>query len=303
MAMTAGPKNLRPQTVGGLLDTTFRLYRRYFLPFLVLTICIDLPYLILESIFNIHSQSLLSSIIQDAQNPTRMQQDLFAQTPIVAGAFGFMLLSALIVTPLLYGSILHMVVSLQYDGQSTPTGSWTAFRHAWRRLLVVLGTNLLRWLIFVVCLAVGGGVIAGIGVLFSVIGLTSAAVAVAVTLLSITGFVFFIWLVVKMAFVPSTTLEEDISFITAIKRSFELTRGNMWRIVGYYIVIELIIFVVTTGFGLIFSVVPGKVLQSILTDLFSVLVTPFSLVAMANLYLDLRIRTEAPDLAAWLRDE
>ncbi|QSO46426.1 glycerophosphoryl diester phosphodiesterase membrane domain-containing protein [Alicyclobacillus mengziensis] len=295
--------NLRPQTVGGLLDKTFRLYRRHFVSLMVLTVCIYLPYLILESLFNIHTQTLLSGMLQNVQDPALVQQQLISQIPALVVILLFTIISAFVIIPLLYGTILNIVVSLQYEGQEVPVAKWQAFRHALRRLLPVLGTNVVRWILYIVASLVVGGVVGGVGALFTAIKLTPAAVGVAVVLLSLTGLVILIWFAVKLAFVPSVTLEEGISFFTAIRRSYELTKGNLWRIIGYFIVVQLIIFVVSIGFGLLFSLVPAIIFQSILTDLVGVLVTPFSLVAMANLYLDLRIRTEAPDLAAWLRDE
>jgi hypothetical protein len=303
VAINESKTNLRPQTVGGLLDTTFRLYRRHFVSLLVLTVCIYLPYMILESIFNIHTQTLLSRMLQNVQDPALVQQQLISQIPSLAFVLLFAIISGFVVIPLLYGSILHIVVSVQYDGQEVPIGRWQAFRHAWRRLLPVLGTNVVRWLIYVVASAVAGGVIVGVGVLLSALKLTPTAVGVAVVLLTLTAVVGLIWLTVKLAFVSSVALEEGISFIAAIRRSSELSRGNLWRIIGYFLVVQLIIFVVSLGFGLLFSLVPAIIFQSILTDLVGVIITPFSLLAMANLYLDLRVRTEAPDLAAWLRDE
>lgn len=295
--------NLRPQTVGGLLDTTFRLYRRHFVSLMVSTVCIYLPYLILESLFNIHTQTLLSGMLQNVQDPALAQQQLISQIPALVVVLLFTIISAFVIIPLLYGTILNIVVSLQYEGQEVPVATWHAFRHALRRLLPVLGTNVVRWILYIGASLVAVGVVGGVGALFTAIKLTPAAVGVAVVLLSLTALVGLIWFAVKLAFVPSVTLEEGISFFTSIRRSYELTKGNLWRIIGYFIVVQLIIFVVSIGFGLLFSLVPAIIFQSILTDLVGVLVTPFSLVAMANLYLDLRIRTEAPDLAAWLRDE
>ena len=303
MGIHEQPGNLRPQTVGGLIDTTFRLYRRHFLSLMLLTICIYLPYLIVESLFNIHTQTFMSGLLQNVQNPAVVQQKVIAQLPTLIAGFVFTLLSAFVVIPLLYGAVLHIVVSLQYDRQERPCGNWAAFLHAWRRLPAVLGTNVLRWIIYFVAFAVSAAIIIAVGALFGGMGLTSAAVTVAVMILSLTAAVFLIWLAVKFAFVPSATLEEKVSFGASFRRSFELTRGNMWRIIGYYIVVKLLIFVVSLGFGLLLSLVKAVVLQSILTDLVAVVVTPFSILAMAILYLDLRIRTEAPDLAAWLRDE
>lgn len=279
-----------PQTVAGLVNTTFRLYGRYFWRLLGLTVCIYVPYLVLSTVLNAGSEGVLTQLLNDASQttPAQLTADLQASMPALLWVGLLAIVSALVVTPLLYGSILHIqVVESEAGGHMR---GWPAFRHAANRLLPVMGTNVLRWVFYILATGVSMLVIYLVAWLFQTMGLTAAAVGVAVTILGLTALYILIWLAVKFTFVPSVVLEERVSFMAAIRRSFQITQGHVWRAIGFLIVVQLVSVVLGMMVGGLLQAVPSAVVKDSVTGLIDLFITPFEMIALATFYLDLRTR-------------
>ncbi|BDZ58998.1 MULTISPECIES: glycerophosphoryl diester phosphodiesterase membrane domain-containing protein [Barrientosiimonas] len=174
------------------------------------------------------------------------------------------------------------------------------------RLLALIGVNILQILIvflplmLVIALAIGIGYGA------------SPEVGVIVGFLLVLAVIpVLVFLYVKLLFASAITVLERQGPITALKRSWALTRDQWWRIFGISLlatVLVLIISVMLLGFAGIFiglaaftaggtSASVGSTVASLLVSMvIMTLTTPFTAGVTSLLYLDQRIRKEALDV-------
>ena len=129
----------------------------------------------------------------------------------------------------------------------------------------------------------------------------------------------FVWLWVKLGFVPAIIVLERTSIRAAMRRSWALTRAGFWRIFGIRLLVAAMIGVatniVTTPISLIFSIAGGVltptgstaagagqtlVITLIVTQAVTAVISAVGLVLSAStlalLYLDQRMRFEGLDL-------
>ncbi len=126
--------------------------------------------------------------------------------------------------------------------------------------------------------------------------------------LIIPGILFSIW----FSLYRQVVVIEDIGYVRALTRSWNLVKGNWWRTLGITILISVLM-VVLMGIlafpvGLIFGVAGTfmgggnideatiQLLSSLAQIPFSILAMPFFYITITLLYFDLRIRKEGLDL-------
>ncbi len=123
--------------------------------------------------------------------------------------------------------------------------------------------------------------------------LTTLAVILGLVALIIPGFI----LMVRLYFSSIIVVLENRDGTDAMRRSFDLTKGHSWRLVGAALVIAIITAVVSGILQIpILFLTSNLVAVTAISALIQVLVTPFSAVAAVLLYFDLRVRKEAFDL-------
>jgi hypothetical protein len=290
------PIQVRPRGIGELLDATFRFYRRYFRIFMLATVAIYVPYLILQSILDIHTQNVLSTIVAQAKTSTALTQTFAKESANLMESVGMVLLSTFLITPLLYGTILHVIMGAS-SGEPQPSGK-DAFVHAMSRLLTVVGVNIVRWLIYFVALTVAAMV--G-GLLFGIMKGLGVTTVLAVTILVLVGIVLLIlmlWLYIRLVFAQAVTLEEHRSVFSSIGRSWVLSRGNFWRVTAYLLLIEIITVALSLGIGVVATLIHAGIVSTIILNILTLFVVPITMIATATMYIDLRVRSDADDLAA-----
>jgi hypothetical protein len=128
--------------------------------------------------------------------------------------------------------------------------------------------------------------------------LTSILTLIGFILLIIPGIIAF----VRLSVTPPVVIVEDVRGTKAVGRSWRLTKGHFWRLLGALILSALIaaigalIITIPTEF-VAFTLGPGgwpvSALGSVLA---SIVVTPFSMLIIVLLYFDLRIRKEGFDI-------
>ncbi len=130
-----------------------------------------------------------------------------------------------------------------------------------------------------------------------------------VVLVGLVGwFVFFVWFVVRtLLATPSLVLEEQRA-MAALRRGWRLSRGSFWRLLGIYLLTNVVVGVVAGIITLPVSLIPGiagwdpladpraLALTAIGTIIASLLTTPFVSGVVALLYIDLRMRHEGLDV-------
>lgn len=297
MSNQVSNSDLRPRTIGQLLDDSFRLFRNHFRFIAAATLCVYLPYLVLQSLLAFDLESALNGLesVKSEADLALVWSDI---APRLLGVLLMAMASALLVVPLLYGSLLRLLAELKFQGVTLSFKD--AFVHAWRRLLAVIGTGILKWLLLIVLYIVCS---AGLVLVIAVLGLAHASAvvtAILAVLLGIAALCVVIWISVKFAFAMSVALEEKKAGWSAIVRSWQLVKGNFWRVIGFFIVVRVIVFAVEIGLNMIFHLIPSFAVQTVLDNVVSLLTTPFVLMTTGLLYLDLRVRTDAPDFKDWL---
>src|SRR5579862_3275315 len=261
--------DLRPLSLGELLDRTFFLYRRNFLLF---TGIAAIPYSLLLAVS-------LGSVLFDSKIAFPQFPPTAAPIPPAAafsGMFtGIMIVSIVGTVAFLYSAAASVfAVSEIYLGRSASIiGS---LKSASRKFFPLLGVVILTFLIMI------GGFI----------------------LLIIPAFYFMCRLAVAMA----AAVLEEIGPGTAIRRSFELTKGFAGRAFMIYLLYFALAFAVGGAlqfpFGILIVVYakqPAMLtvwmgLMQVSSFFVRVLVAPIGTISMSLYYYDLRVRKEAFDL-------
>ena len=124
------------------------------------------------------------------------------------------------------------------------------------------------------------------------------------------------YLSIKFSVAPPAMVLENLGVFAALGRSWRLTRGNFWRLLGINILTAIITFMVasiflgiTEALGAIFVVVgsssPEDILASlntiyiltmVMSTIAQLLILPFTSSVNALLYIDLRMRKEGLDV-------
>jgi len=309
---------LRPMTLGTILGAAFQTLRRNpsatLAPALILTIAVAV-------IQTLASAGFLSSYLGAVTNLST-STDAPSSSDLVGLGSDFL---GIVLTSLLTGlltlfvtAIVEAIVTVQVA--SSTLGARLRLGGLWRRLRGRRGA-VIGW----AALNAAAGVLSvGIVTLGLVgIGLTgSAGVVIAVllgVLLAAGFFVVFIWLWVKLGFVPAAIVLERTSILASMRRSWRLTNGAFWRTFGIRLLVIVMVGVaasiITTPVSLLFSL-GGMVLQpngspesaltgtllvsTIVTQGLTAIVSAVGLVlstsTTALLYLDQRMRQEGLDL-------
>ncbi len=309
---------LRPMTLGTILSGSFQTLRRNpgatLGPALILSVVVAVIQALgsagfLTQYLGAVSDLSTSTSVPSADSLTSLTSGLLGT---VATSLGAGILS-LIVT-----AIVQAIVTVQVA--SSTVGVRLRLAALWRRLRgrrgAVVGWAALSGLVGLLAVGIVGGLLLLIG------STGSAGVAVAVILGLVLGaglFVVFVWLWVKLGFVPAAIVLERTSIIASMKRSWWLTRGAFWRVFGIRLLVLAMIGIATnivvTPISLAFSLgstvlepngatptgtTNALVLSVIVTQAVAAVITGVGLVistaTTALLYLDQRMRGEGLDL-------
>ena len=291
---------LRPLGVGDIVDRVFSVYRGRPVLFMVLS---AVPYLALFLVIGGIALSLGSLLVPlgpfidsltDSFSTTTGARPNVPVTPAVATAIVALVVLGLIAVLV---SVLFLSVQIgslvdaaaaRYLGRETTVGA--SFRAGLRVAPKIIATGLMLFL----SLAVGWIL------LFAVLVLANNALLATVGFLGglvATVFAFASWLVA-----PVVAAIEPIGPLHAVRRSWWLSNGHRWRILGLQILLAVLQLVLSTLISFIFVAafisdsVVRLVLQNIVNVVATVLWAPIEWAAFTILYFDLRVRKEALDL-------
>jgi len=298
--------DLRPLSLGELLDRTFRLYRNHFLLFVGI---MAIPAALLLPM-NVASFSYQGSRVNATISSPPKPASLPSFGVILGASIGLMV--ALVVFGTVYSVAIaaaSTAVADVYLGRpATIRVSFHRIRGRFWRLLGVVGNIFLRVLgalllpLGVIGTAVWAGYRMGGGpvfLLFAVFGFFFAIVA---------SLVLYVVVALRYAVAIPVVMLEDLSVAESIRRSVFLTRGRRGHI---FLVLLLAGIIATAGvyvFQMPFTIVmlvsaaQGHVSQwlafcaAAAGAVGSALTGPISMIAIVLLYYDSRIRKEAFDL-------
>ena len=286
---------LRPLGVGDIVDRVFSMYRQRAILFMTLS---AVPYLALFLVIGgiiLSVGSLLTPLLPffNTFGTEPASPNLILTPAIGAGLF------TLLVVGLIAGLISVLFLSVQigsivdaaaarYLGRDTTVGA--SFRAGLRVAPKIIGTGLLLffalslgWVTLFVIVALANNA------LVAVLGILGGLVA--------TVFVFASWLVA-----PVVAALEPIGPVHAIRRSWWLSDGHRWRILGLQILLGVLQAVLSTLISVIFVAAfisdntVRLVLQNVVNVIATVLWAPVEWGTFTILYFDLRVRKEALDL-------
>lgn len=266
---------LRPLSFGELLDQVFRLYRRRFGLFFLLSLILTLPAIITQAIAGGPQIGYFLSLIQDPQvfSPTASGVPPAPPSPNFV-ALGLTYAVTLAIVPF---TISTLVVATLRMIEGQPLSVSGILATVGRRYLPLFGLALLLGAISlsVLCLPLG------------------------------------IWLIVRFAVSVPVMMAERVGPIRALGRSWALSDGAWWRTFGLFAIVYLIIYAMNTvlgGFSFVFLLIPfipavvRGMLYATLTGLSSALLVPLLSIVSVLLYVDYRVRREAYDLEQLARD-
>jgi hypothetical protein len=266
---------LRPLSAGEILDVAFGLYRRLFVPLvLIQVICSSLPFVI--------------GLYAAALGPGT---ETIAVT-VVSYVFSFLLGA-------LASGATALVISENYLGREI--GAMDGLRRALPRFPSLVGVSLsvavlvgVTMMPFLIAL---GASAYGIGSAQPGLAVALALVALASLLLPI---LTFSGLAVST---PALVIEQLRAPTRAMGRSWSLTRGNRLRIVGLLFVFFIILAVPFIGGTLILQMILGaldstaaRVLSTVIASVLSFVLGPILYCILTLTYYDMRVRKEAFDL-------
>jgi hypothetical protein len=117
--------------------------------------------------------------------------------------------------------------------------------------------------------------------------------------LGLAYFFAIIYLLTRWSFYFTAITFEKVS--PGIAKSWRLTRGQFWRLVGLYIVLNIIVSIVTYALQLVSNLfLTGSVIGYLIYTLVTALSYVIMNVAYAVIYFDLRVRNEGADLEEML---
>lgn len=304
---------LRPLTLGDLLGASFRVLRRNPRPMLGISLLLYGGVFLLTSL--VVGGIILWAVGRVSNASAQDQDDILLGSTVIGG------LSLLLPTAasIIVQSVVQGVVAIEIARATL--GEKLRASQLWRAARGRVAP-LIAWSALVsVATLVGVGLIATLVILLAAAGSTASIIAsILLALLGLAGgVVVSFWLSTKLAFVPSVLMLERLTFRGAIARSWRMTRGTFWRILGVQLLVTLIVQavsgVVTQPLGVISGISAGLVdptqggdvsgvVSALIVPVIAVGVTfVFSAVALviqsANaslLYVDTRMRREGLDL-------
>jgi uncharacterized membrane protein len=284
---------LRPLGVGDIVDRVFALYRARPLLFLAASAVPYLLFLLVVavatfSLFTTEYAARIASLANDAATGATQDPGRLADTLVGLLWFALFVVIAALVLLSPQTAALVYATSQRYLGKDVTLGD--AFRAGLRATprvilagLTVFGLFIILWLaLALVMILTRQTSVVVIGML---VGLAGSVYLFASTLVT-----------------PVVATVEDLGPISAIRRSWSLSKGNRWRVIGLQLLL-LVINVVIGGIvsaifltTLIADATLRTVAQQVVNAATTIAWAPVQWATFTILYYDLRVRREAFDL-------
>lgn len=302
-AVQPGIIPLRPLGLGEILDGAVRAVRAnpavmFGLSAVVVTVAVAL-----QTLVQLYVTSLVGAALGDTAaslDGAMSAAESSAMSDLLSTSAGQVLTVPLLVpvTSVLTG-LLIVSVSRSVLGQRV------ALREVWRtrRVWLLVGFGLLQLVVPVLAFALYAAAV----VALAAGGFDWEAVAVGVVG-GIALLVALVWVTARTLLVPPALMLEGKRFWPTVARAWRLTRGSFWRLLGIYLLANLLVSVLMYLFLVPASVVAGLIAATSGSDDLTVLVsalgqivgltlsTTFLAAVVALLYVDVRVRREGLDL-------
>lgn len=282
---------LRPLGVGDIVDRVFALYRSRPLLYLAAS---AVPYLVFVLLLAGVTLALASSFAGLAEFANSLalggtrDPAIFASAIVTFFAFIlFVVIAAVVILSLQTTALVH-AMGARYLGRAVTLGE--TLRAGLRASPRVIATGLL---IFV-----------GIVVMWTALALLMVLYQQAwfVAIAALGGVIATVFILASTLVAPVVATLEGVGPIGAIRRSFSLSKGNRWRILGLQLLLVVINGVISAIVSAVFvtTIISDAGLRAAAQQVVNAVTTiawaPVEWGTFAILYYDLRVRREAFDL-------
>jgi hypothetical protein len=284
---------LRPLGVGDIVDRVFALYRSRPLMFLAVA---AVPYLLLFVLIAGLGLAFATSLIALAGPLADIAAgrvpDLSAPSMrgAIVTAVALSIVSAILAIVILSAQSAGLIAATSSLYLRRPLTAGEAFREGLRAAPRIMGASILVFLIVVV-----------LWIALAVV-LVLANQALVFALGTLFGFVAMIYIFASTLVAPVVATLEHAGPMTALRRSWWLSDGSRWRIIG----LQLLLLVLNVVIGALLSalflgsfisdVTARTIVQQVANLVTNVAWAPVQWGTFAVLYYDLRVRREAFDL-------
>lgn len=294
---------------GDILDQAIRIYRHNFVPLVTIVAIISVPVILVQVLF---FASLIPLTLDGSSSPA------FGTDPTAVLGLGAVTYIAALVGAILaifQNAALAWFVSERFLGRAATVRQ--AYGNALRRWLSLLIAALL------LSVAVGGMFLVLFGgafVPFLALGAlgandTTAGAAAGLAVLCLCALlipasVATIFLYTRWTFWNQAIVLEKYNSTGGLGRSWKLTKGSFWRVLGFNFILVIIVGAFSAGpiyllsFATIFLPSPfiGAILQTLASSLITMIMTPLQFAVLTILFYDLKIRKEGFDLQFQMQD-
>jgi hypothetical protein len=315
---------MRQMGLGDMLDNTFRIYRGNFLTFAGAVALVMLPYAVLQIIIMGGIDMLLFS------GPGAADPNLFMGGWLSLGALAFFLgiIYSFIVQPIMYGALVWATGQRLQD---IPVSILGAYGFGTGRMLSIVGAGVIYMLLsfvvlgvpyFLIFLAIADSALGGLGSGEDAsAGIIGILVPTALLLLLV-GLLGLLALSARLFCTPQAIVLEGHNPISGFRRSWNLTRGSFWRVLGFLALFVLIVVVLSVIIGIVVGLImvplmffsgppmPGssgyplsQAISTILSALLNIAIWPLYGIFPTLLYYDLLVRKEGSDLEQRMQQE
>lgn len=293
--------DLRPLTLGELLDRSFSLYRRHFWLFvgiMALPSLMALAFGVIVAVFNpqpVNPESVAAGDTQPAE--------ILGAVAWLAAAMVGMVIVYFIAYAVALGATTVAVSELYLGRAITIRAAYAPLRGKVGRLallLVLLGVRMVGVLFL-------GFLVTGVAVAIGAIG--SPILAALIMLGGMASAVtLWVWVILRYAVTVPAAVLEDETATAAIQRSIDLTRGSLGRVfvlLVFTMIITYGVLAIFQGPFMVAAAMAGpdtsgvfwfNLLGTITGSIGGAFTAPLMIVAFAVLYYDLRVRREGLDL-------
>lgn len=301
---------LKPMTAGDILDRAIRIYRENFIALVTIVALVNVPLVLVQVVATAATFPFTQNLNSDSLNNLNAATIFFAATAVsgLLGALGAIYVHAAIAA----------FVSQRFLGKpATVRQAYSTALRRWLSLLIaavlvflanfgLLGIFALVYLLPLVGFSALGNGGSGSAGLTAVLGIASLCICV----LIVPALLFTLFLNTRWSFWTQTIILESYNSTGGLGRSWKLTRGTFWRVLGFNLILTIIVSAFSLGPISLFSLgtaflpspILGAVLQNVASSAIVIIMTPLQFATLTVLYYDLRIRKEGFDLQMQLED-
>jgi hypothetical protein len=273
---------LRPLSMGQIMDQAIRLYRRNFVAFVGIVALVQIPIIAVDFLITL-------TVVNTGDGPF-FYGSYFGMDAVVRQLLSFILIQGLAT------AAMTRAVADNYFGEKT--GSIEAFRK--------IGSS---WLSLIGALFISG--------LMALVIFIWALVPIVGWLTGWAMLVYFPFVIVPLV-APVIVLERE-SAVGAWRRAWDLARQRYWWVIAFFLILAIFSWLVVAGptvlltaafqFAILDTIndpenayLAQTVVSSLITLLLNLIYLPFSLAAISVAYFDLRVRSEGLDLSLMAQD-